>query len=412
MTTDRPEPDPPADAGPDPAAGPVVLQVLPALETGGVERGAVDVALFLKQAGGVPLVASAGGRLVHELERAGIPHITLPLVSKNPLNIRANIARIRTIIREHNVHIVHARSRAPAWSAFFAARAAGVPFLTTFHAAYGYASTPKKLYNSVMARGDRIIAISGFIAEHIRTGYGVAPERIRTVARGIDFRRFNPDNVTAERMATLSHTWRLPDDRKVILCPGRLTRIKGHAILFEALARLKRQDIVCVVAGSDQGRTEYTHELESLATRLGLEGVVKLVGDCTDIPTALMLADVVVAPSIVPEGFGRVPVEAQAMGRPVIASNLGGMKETVLAGQTGWLVPAHDSNALAEALDQALNLTPAQRVALAATAITHARAHYSVEHMCWQTLDVYQELYGKPAPWALAADAPGAASAL
>ncbi len=381
-----------------------MLQVLPALETGGVERGAVDVALFLKKAGGVPLVASAGGRLVHELDRAGVSHFTLPLVSKNPLNIRANIARLRALIRDHGVEIVHARSRAPAWSAFFAAREAGIPFLTTFHAAYAYGSLPKKFYNSVMARGDRVIAISDFISEHIQSGYGVAPERIRTVARGVDLFRFNPDRVTAERMATLSHAWRLPDERKVILCPGRLTRIKGHAVLFEALAKLGRQDIICVVAGSDQGRTEYTQELESLATSLGLGGIVTMVGDCADMPTALMLADVVVAPSIVPEGFGRIPVEAQAMGRPVIASELGGMRETVLPGETGWLVPARNPAALAEALDQALNLTPEQRLTLAATAMRHVHDHYSVEHMCWQTLDVYQELYGKPVPWATMAD--------
>jgi len=377
------------------------LQVLPALETGGVERGAVDVAVFLKRAGGVPIVVSEGGRLVHELERNGIRHITLPVASKNPLTIRANVSRLEQIVREQGVNIIHARSRAPAWSAFFAARRTGIPFLTTFHAAYKHGNPAKKFYNSVMARGDRVIAISGFIAHLMQEEYGVSPDRIRTIPRGIDLLRFNPDHVTPERMATLSHEWRLPDGRKVILCPGRLTRIKGHAVLFRALAKLERRDFICVLAGSDQGRTGYSAELEELATSLGLEGHVTMVGDCTDMPTALMLADVVVAPSIVPEGFGRVPVEAQAMGRPIIASDIGGMQETVLTGETGWLVPPGDEESLTSAINQALELTPEQRLLVAARAVTHVHSTFSVEQMCWATLDVYQELYGKPVPWAL-----------
>lgn len=380
-------------------ARPVVLQVIPALETGGVERGCVDMALFLKAAGGTPLVASEGGRLVHELERAGITHITLPLASKNPLTMRANVTALEQVIREHDVDIVHARSRAPAWSAFFAARRTGVHFLTTFHAAYNYGSRIKKFYNSVMARGERVIAISEFIANHIVDGYGTEPQRIRIVPRGIDLLRFNPDHVTTERMATLSEAWRLTDGLKVILCPGRLTRIKGQTVLLQALARLQRRDFICVLAGSDQGRVEYSAELEKMAIDLGLEGHVTMVGDCTDMPTAYMLADVVVAPSIVPEGFGRTAVEAQAMGRPIIASDLGGMRETVLTGETGWLVAANQPDPLADALNQALDLTEPERMNVAKRAIAHVHGNYSTERMGWATLDVYAELYGAAVPW-------------
>lgn len=380
-----------------------MLQVIPALETGEAERWCVDMALFLKAAGGTPVVASEGGRLVHELERAGIKHYVLPLASKNPLTMRANIKDLMSIITAHDIDIVHARFRASAWSSFFAAKRSGAHFMTTFHDVYGHGSASGKFYNSVMARGERIIAISQFIADHIAQGYGVDPQRIRTVPRGIDLFRFNPDHVTPERMASLAEAWRLPDGLKVILCPEPLVRSKGHVVLLQSLARLPRRDFICVLAGSDQGRVEYSAELEQLALDLNLEGHVTMVGDCTDMPTAYMLADVIVLPSIIPEGFGRTAIEAQAMGRPVVVSDLGGLRETVISGETGWLVSASNVEALTEALDQALSLTHEQRMRLATSAITHVHTNYSKDNMGWATLDVYAELFGGPVPWALPA---------
>ena len=361
----------------------------------------MDMALFLKAAGGLPIVASEGGRLVHELDRAGIRHITLPLASKNPLTMRANIRRLADVIEEYKVDIVHARSRAPAWSAFFAAKNTGAHFMTTFHAAYGLGSNIKRFYNSIMARGERVIAISDFIARHIQENYAVDPARIHTVPRGIDLFKFNPDHVTAERMANLTHNWRLKDGLKVVMCPGRLTRIKGQTVLLQALAKLQRRDFLCVLVGSDQGRVDYSAELEQMATDLGLEGHVTMVGDCTDMPTAYMLADVVVAPSVVPEGFGRTAVEAQAMGRPIIATKLGGMMETVIPGETGWLVGAGNPDELAQALNEALDLTTEQRQRLAMRAVSHIHSHYSKDQMGWKTLDVYAEIFGQPVPWAM-----------
>ena len=378
---------------------PVVLQVLPEMETGGVERGTVDVAHFTKYAGATPIVASEGGRLVHDLERNGITHITLPLASKNPLVIRSNINELCSIIKQYKVDIIHARSRAPAWSAFFAARRMGIPFLTTFHSTYSFSSPWKKLYNSVMTRGDRVIAISNFVAHPIHHNYGTPLNKIRTIHRGTDVHTFNPDYVTAERMATLSAKWRLPDEKKIIFCPARVTPRKGHMVLLEALAKLDRRDFYCVIAGSSQGRDSYVAAIEETVTKLNLEGHVSMVGDCRDMPTALMLADVVVAPSIDEEAFGRVPSEAQAMGRPVIASDTGGMCETVIDGETGWLVPPRDPDALARALDKALSLTEDERISMACLAIAHVNGNFSMEQMCWQTLDVYRELYSRPVPW-------------
>jgi glycosyltransferase involved in cell wall biosynthesis len=371
---------------------PVVLQVLPALVTGGAERGAIDVAAALHQAGGTPLVASAGGPMARELERWRIPHFTLPLDSKNPLVMLRNVDRLSRIIREHDVDIVHTRSRAPAWSALGAARRTGVPFMTTFHAPYNFSGKLKRFYNSVMARGDRVIAISEFIRDHILTNYEIDPARIRVIHRGIDINNFSPDHVSPERVIQLAKAWRLPDDHQVIMLPGRLTRWKGQTVLIDALAKLGRRDVLCLMVGSDQGRTGYRQELEEQTKRLGLESVVRLVDHCNDMPAAYMLADVVVSASSDPEAFGRVIVEAQAMGRPVIVTNHGAVRETVIAGETAWAVPPNDADALAEALADALSLDAGQRAILGERAMAYVNARFTRDRMCADTLAVYGEL--------------------
>lgn len=371
---------------------PVVLQVLPALVTGGAERGAIDVAAALHHAGGTPLVASAGGPMARELERWRIPHFTLPLDSKNPLTLWRNVDRLSRIIREHKVDIVHARSRAPAWSAYGAARRTGVPFMTTFHAPYNFSGKSKLFYNSVMARGDRVIAISEFIRDHILTNYRIDPDRIRVIHRGIDSNSFAPDRVSPERVIQLARAWRLPDGHQVIMLPGRLTRWKGQTVLIDALARLGRKDVCCLMVGSDQGRAGYRQELEEQVRRLGLEGVVRLVDHCNDMAAAYMLADVVVSASSDPEAFGRVIVEAQAMGRPVIVTNHGAVRETVVAGETAWVVPPNDADALAEALGEALALDADQRAVLGERAMAYVNSRFTRDRMCRDTLAVYGEL--------------------
>lgn len=371
---------------------PAVLQVLPMLETGGVERGTIEVAEALVRAGFRAFVASAGGRLVPELTHLGAEHIALPLASKDPWVMWRNAARLAALIRERQVAIVHARSRAPAWSARLAARRTGARWVTTYHGTYTEGFALKRRYNAVMASGERVIAISAFIAEHLMARHGTDPARVRIIPRGVDPRRFDPAIVSGERIVKLARAWRIPDDAPVVLLPGRLTRWKGQEVLIEALARMRRTDAVAVLAGDDQGRRGYRAGIEALAERLGLGRRVRIVGDCADMPAALMLADVAVSASIEPEAFGRVVVEAQAMGRPVVATAHGGALETVSPGETGWLVPPGEPAALAAALDHALSLDDAARAALGAQAREAVLARYTTGRMCAATLDVYREL--------------------
>jgi len=374
---------------PPPPDAPVVLQVLPSLITGGVERGTVEIAQAIAEAEATALVASAGGPLVHTIQRAGGHHITLPLTTKSPLGIWRNAAALEALIRDHKVSLVHARSRAPAWSAWLACQRTGVPFVTTYHGTYDERFPLKRAYNSVMARGRIVIAASHFIAELITTRHQVDPARIRVIPRGVDPAIFDPATVSGDRIARMAADWRLPDDVRTVVLPGRLTSWKGHAVLLDAIARLRRPDVMCVLVGSDQGRHRYAIDLESQARRLGIADRLRLVGQCDDMPAALALSDVVVHASTRAEAFGRVVIEAQAMGRPVIASDLGGPVETVRHNETGWRVRPNDPSALAEAIGTALDLEPADRLALG----QRARASVpKVRQMQEATLDVYEEV--------------------
>lgn len=376
------------------ARRPVVLQVLPRLGTGGAERGTIDVAGALVAAGGTAIVASAGGSQIHELGRLGAIHETLPLDSKNPLTLYANIGRIERLIRRHGVEIVHARSRAPAWSAMLAAKRTGAHFVTTFHSTYGLQSGLKRRYNSVMTRGERVIAISDFIAGHIRENYGIDAGRLRIIHRGVDLGRFDPDKVSAERVIQLVKQWRIPDGVPVVMLPGRVTRRKGHDLLIEAISRLKQREIRCLMVGPAEGRGTFRRELVSMAERLGVGGRVQFTGECRDMPAAYKLADVVVAASATPEAFGRVIAEAQAMGRPVVATDHGGAREQLSGGRMAWLTPLFDAQALAHAIDEALSLPVAERELLAPAAIANIRGRFAKDVMCQRTLLVYRELVG------------------
>ena len=374
------------------AGRPVVLQVLPRLVTGGAERGAVDIAVTLAETGGTPLVTSEGGPMEYELKRAGVPHIKLPLSSKNPLVMHRNIGRLVSIIEEHDVDIVHARSRAPAWSAYLAAKKTGRNFVTTFHGTYGSVTALKRYYNAVMVKGERVIANSEFIARHIREIYKVDPARVRVIRRGVDLDRFDPERVSAERVVQLARRWRLTDGVPVVMLPGRLTRWKGHNVLIEALTALGDIELLCVMVGSDQDRAAYRGELEKLIARNDLGGRVFLPGHCDDMPAAYMLADVVISASTIPEAFGRVVSEAQAMGCPVVASDHGGAREQVLGNRTAFLYPPSDAAQLAEMIRTALALGAGERERLAAEARAHVIANFDKRHMCAATLAIYQEI--------------------
>ena len=369
-----------------------VLQVLPSLVTGGVERGTVEITRAIAKAGGIALVASAGGRMAAAVQRAGGRHVTLPLDSKNPLTIRRNAALLADVIRTERVAIVHARSRAPAWSAWLACRRTGAHFVTTYHGAYGEDLPFKRHYNAVMAKGERVIVASRFIAELTVARHGTDPACIRLIPRGVDPAAFNPDAVSGDRIARLERAWRVPEGAPVVLLPARLTRWKGQAVLIEALARLARHDVCCVLVGSDQGRRRYAAQLIRQAEALGVADRLRLAGECDDMPAALMLADVVVHASTEPEAFGRVVIEAQAMRRPVIASDLGGPVETVEHGVTGWRVPPGDAGALVAAIEQVLALPAAARADLGIRARAAVQRGYTVAAMQAATLAVYDEL--------------------
>ncbi|WP_309139619.1 glycosyltransferase family 4 protein [Siccirubricoccus sp. G192] len=315
-----------------------ILQVLPALVSGGVERGTLEIAEALLAAGCRALVASAGGPLVGPLERLGARHVTLPLGTKSPAGIWRNAAALTALARAEGVAIIHARSRAPAWSALLAARRAGAHFVTTYHGTYNEGFPGKRLYNSIMARGERVIAISEFIAAHIQARHGTDPARIRVIPRGVDPARFDPAAVTPARVAALRQAWNVPEGRPAVMLPGRLTRWKGQAVLLDAMPLLPPEVMVLLV-GAGAGNGGFRDELASRVANAGLGERVRLCGHAEDMPAALLLADVVVHASTDPEAFGRTVIEAQAMARPVIAADLGAPRETVLEGETGWRVP-------------------------------------------------------------------------
>jgi glycosyltransferase involved in cell wall biosynthesis len=372
----------------------VVLQVLPALETGGVERGAIEMVQAIVAAGGTALVASAGGRMVAEVERAGGRHVALKLMTKDPVNIWLNAGPLARLVRREGVTLVHARSRAPAWSAWLAARRTRVPFVTTWHGVYGEDFPGKHIYNSVMARGERVIAISHYVADRVQARYRVDPAKLRVIYRGVDAAVFDPALAVGDRVHRLAQSWRLPPGAPVVMLPARLTRWKGAELLLDAMALMPSQEAYCVLVGSDQGRRAYADRLVVRAERLGLAGRVRFAGHCEDMPAALQLADVVVSASLKPEPFGRVVIEAQAMGRPVVVSDHGGAAETVQPGLTGWRVPPGDAAALADALQTALSLDEQQKADLAERARDSVLTYFTTTAMQQSTLAVYRELLG------------------
>lgn len=369
-----------------------VMQILPHMEAGGVTTGTLEIAAAQHAAGFAPMVVSAGGSRVGEIARAKGEHVGMPVHRKTPWAIRANAKTLERLIRERDIKLVHARSRAPAWAALIAARRCGIPFVTTFHGTYGHRNFLKRRYNRVMTLGDRVIAISHHIADHIRSVYGIDEARLRVIHRGFDPRIYDPDSVSAERLIRYATQLRLPDGVPVVLMPGRLSRWKGQSIVIDAVSRLNDIALQCLIIGDDQGRASYRRALEQQIKDRGVFHKVRIMEPVRDMSAIYKLADVVVSASTDPEAFGRVMVEAQAMGRPVVASDHGGAPEIVRDGVTGWLVKPGDPEALAAGLRRALALGPGAREDLAAAAIRHARSRFTIDRMCDQTMALYREL--------------------
>ncbi len=388
-------------------SGARILQIIPELEAGGAERTTVDVAAGLAAAGARALVATEGGRLVGELQAKGGHWLRFPAAAKNPLRMAINTAKLVALCRREGVQLIHARSRAPAWVALGAARRLGLPFVTTYHGSYAGRAGVKVLYNSVMARGDVVIANSHYTADLIRRLHAEqAGDRVRVIYRGTDLSAFNPHAVGTGRVEAIRRAWGVAPHERIVLLAARLTAWKGHRVLIEAAALLRDQgvrDLAIVLAGDPQGRIAYEREIDALVAARGLGDMVRRVGHCTDMPAAFRAASVVAVPSVEPEAFGRSAVEAQALGTPVIVSDLGAVPETVLAppdapaGQrTGWRVPPGDAVALAAALTEALSLGASARDSLARRCRAHVEAHFSLDGMVGHTLAIYADLLAGP----------------
>ena len=372
---------------------PVVLQVIPELQHGGVEWGTVQIAEALKQKGYTPFVASCGGRLVYELDKMGIKHFTLPLKTKNPVKMYLNSLKLAKIIKENGINIVHARSRAPAWSAYWAAKKTGVKFMTTFHGTYGLGPKGiKKFYNKVMTFGQLVIAISQHIKNHMLANYQIDESKIRLIPRCVDIDKFSQSAVTQERIIRAIADNHLPEDRPIISLIGRITRWKGQHLLVEAMSKIKHKEAYALIIGSDQGRVKYTNELKEMAEKLNVSDRIQFIGESFDIPALLMVSDIVLSTAIEPEAFGRAAIEGQAMGKIVLASNIGGSLENVIDGISGRLFKSGDAQALAEAIDWALDLPDSERQKISAAAIKNVHDHFTMQQMCDKTMDVYNEL--------------------
>lgn len=374
--------------------GKTILQVIPDLSAGGAERTTIEMADAITRAGGRAVVASAGGRLESALGRAGGTLIRLPLATKNPITMWQNVARLHEVIEAERVKLVHVRSRAPGWSAYRAALETETPFLTTYHGAYSGTRGLKRYYNSIMAKGDFVIANSQWTADHVRTVHGIDAKKIITIPRGVDFSVFDPESLKGERLSELAQRWNISDDddRLLVVLAGRLTAWKGQLLAVEAFGRLSMEEkdgIHLILAGDAQGRQNYVDKIEQTIVDNGLGGAVSIVGHCDDMPAAYRLADVVLAPSQRPEAFGRVAAEASAMERPVIVSDHGGQRETVIDGETGVRVTPGNVESLAAALRTLYHMPASAREAMGQAGRAYVEEHYSIEKLQRATLNVY-----------------------
>lgn len=379
----------------------VLLQVIPALTTGGAERTAIDIGAAVRQLGWTSLLASAGGRMEAELPEHGIESVRLPAASKNPVTLIANAFRLARIIRDRKVDIIHARSRAPAWSAFWAAKMTDTPFVTTYHGAYNQTNAAKAMYNSVMARADVVIANSNWTGALIAERHPWARDAIVPIARGTDFEAFSQSTIGEDRRQRVLASWGVDPDRPILLHLARLTAWKGQMVVIEAAAKIIDQhpNVQIVLAGDAQGRDTYLASLRARIAELKLENHVFLPGHCDDPACAMAVADGVVVASIEAEAFGRAAVEAAALERPAIVTRIGAVGETVLAQGdvddstfTGWKVPPNDPQTLADAMAALLNLSPKERAIIGQRARAFAKSQFSLQQMCEKTIAVYESL--------------------
>ena len=375
------------------------MQLLPSLESGGVERGTIDIAKILKKENFEPIVASAGGVLVYDLRESGITHVIIPsLKRKNPISIILNINRIRKLITDYNIDIIHARSRAVMWSAYFACKKSKTKLVSTVHGTYSCDFLGiknfflKKIYNSVMLKADRIITVSNFIKSYLLQNYsGNFCNKISVIQRGVDLTYFDFQRVSKNRVIDLSKKWNLPEDKKIILMPARFTAWKGHEFLIEALTQVE-SDFFCVMVGSDHGHKKYRKKIEEIIVQKKLESKVRVVDNCRDMPAAYAIAHFVVSPSIRPEAFGRISIEVQASNKIIISTKIGGSLETISDGQTGFLVDIGDHTNFAKTIDMVLKLDKETVNKIGYAGRKNIEKNFSSKKMCDLTLDIYRQV--------------------
>jgi glycosyltransferase involved in cell wall biosynthesis len=365
-----------------------ILQVLPELNMGGVERTTLDMVGALRQAFPVTYVASQGGSLLPELKNLGGTHFTLPLASKNPFQMIRNAVGLVRLIRDHDIQLIHARSRAPAWSALWAARWTKIPLVTTFHGAYRTSNILKTFYNSVMARGTRVLAISEFVLRHIKQQHPASLTRVRLIHEGIDVDVFDSQHVSQEEIEALRKTWNIPTDAKVFLLPGRVTRLKGQTVFIEALRQLNNPNVFGIILGQSQSNSSYSQEVDRQLG--GLQ--IQRISHTQNLKVAYAAADFIVSPSLAPETFGRVTAEAGAMKRVIIATNQGATSELCKTGITGYLIPPADTQALTQAMDKVLKMPSEERKAMEKAARDYVCANFSLKRMCADTIALYKEI--------------------
>lgn len=371
-----------------------LLQITPELNSGGVEQATLDVNRAVVRAGARSLVASQGGRLAHQLVADGGVLIPLPMASKNPLVILRNAGRLATIVRERKVDVIHVRSRAPALSALLASRRTDVPLVSTYHGIYSARNGLKRAYNALMTRAEVVMANSLYTRDHILQEHEVEPGRVVLAPEAVDAVRFDPAGVDGGRVEAVRASWGITaeDGRRVVLLPARLTSWKGQRVLIDALAAIPRNRLLLILAGDDQGRSDYRRELDEAIANHDLQSEVRIVGEVSDMPAAYLAADVVCTPSVEAESFGRTAVEAQMMGRPVWASDLGASRETVDPQTAGGLVRPGDVAAWAKALSLIADMPAADLTAAGRRATERARALYSFDAMVAATFAVYQRV--------------------
>ena len=376
-----------------------VLQVIPKLGYGGAETGCYDIAHYLPENNCGSFIATSGGELLKFIDKKKVKIIKLPVHSKNPLIMFVNFLALIGVILINNITIVHARSRAPAWACFLAAKITGRKFVTTFHGTYNFSSKIKKFYNSVMVRSDLIIAGSNFIFSHIKenyTKYLDAKKKLLVIFRGINVDYFDPTTKLDNDEKKLLKEWQIEKDKKIILLPGRLTGWKGQEVFIEAVnlvnIELGYEAFHAVILGSDQGRDLYKKKLIRLTEQHRLVNQVKFIDHCKDMALAYKVSDVVVSASIEPEAFGRVAVEAQSMERPIIASNIGGSNETIIDEKTGFLFESNNAKSLSIKILKVLSMDEASLQSIGKEGRKNIIQKFNVEKMCFSTYSEYKRI--------------------